>query len=287
MLPGGSEPRRDPREFDRRAQERLAQRAAVLAVVHGLAAGIGVAECGEAFAAVDERRGDDVAVAQALALAVEVVVDHGEAVALAQVLGKVDVVAERIGELDDHRVVHAGLRAGIEQRGFDDAVGDMGAALDQTIDDALVRAVRVEGHDDPASVVAVEAQAGQLALGVVTKREFVAGMDVAQGAGVGVVVQQFLQNRRTDAVLLEDFGNGLPGMHGYDGPAVVFGIGRIAGILGADDIRVELRNRQLECHDRRIGLARRVGAAARDYRPDHDNGCAEDPGGNPVAPPPR
>ena len=108
---------------------------------------------------------DDVAVAQALAFAVDLVVDDGEAVALAQVLGEVDVVAERVGELEHHRIAHAGLGAGIEQRALDDAMRDVRAALDQAIDGALVHAVRIEGNDDARMVVAVEAQSVQRAVG--------------------------------------------------------------------------------------------------------------------------
>src|SRR5262249_37320338 len=60
--PAGRKRRRDAREFHRSPQETLAQRPAVVAVIHRVAGGVGVAERAEALAAVDERRRDDVAV---------------------------------------------------------------------------------------------------------------------------------------------------------------------------------------------------------------------------------
>ena len=188
--------------------------------------GIGVAESAEAAAAIDEGRGEDVAVTQALAFAVQVVVDHREAVADAQVLGEVDVVTECVGKLDHHRIAHAGLRPGIEQRALHDAVHHVGAAFDQAIDDALVHAVAIEGDHDARVFVAVETKTADIAFGIAAEGEFVAGMNVAQRVGVGAVAEQLGQHGGIHAVLLEDVADGLAGMHGNDRPVAMLVVGR-------------------------------------------------------------
>ena len=80
-----AEDRRDAGELYRRAQEALAQRTTVFGVVKGFAGAVGVAERGVTRALVDERGSQDVATAQLLAIAIDRIVDHAEAVALARV----------------------------------------------------------------------------------------------------------------------------------------------------------------------------------------------------------
>ena len=108
---------------------------------------------------------------------------------MAQVLGEVDVVAERVGELEHHRIAHAGLGSGIEQRVLDDAVRDVCATLDQAVDDALVHSVRIERNDDAGMVVTVETQPVQGAVGRAKEGEFIARMHVLQGRGIGAVAE--------------------------------------------------------------------------------------------------
>ena len=203
---------------------------------------------------------------------------------MAQVLREIDVVSEGIGQLDDHRIVHAGLCAGIEQRRLDDAVDDVGAPLDQPVDDLLVQLVVLDGNDDPRAVVAVEADAADAAAGVVAERKFVAGMDAAQRARVRLVVEQALQQPRADAVLLEDVGNGLAGADRDHGPVVVDA--RDRRIFIAERIGIEHRHRQLERHQAEVRLVRRV-CAGRNRCADHDRGRTADSGCDPVATAPR
>ena len=213
MHASGREHRGDARELHRRAQEFLAHRTAVAAVVHRGAGGVGVAERREALAAVDEGGGDDVAVVHAFAFAVDVVVDDGEAVALAQVLREVDVVTERGGEFQHHHVVQAGLVARFEQRVFDHAVCDVRAAFDAAFLHRLAKAAVDDGFGDARLFVAVEAQRFQRAVAAACEREFLARTDVAQRIRIGAVVGELLQIARADALLTEDVAHGLAGTH--------------------------------------------------------------------------
>ncbi len=102
-----------------RAQERLAHVAPVRGEIAGVLPVI-EADRLEALALVDEGRGQDLALPQKLAFAVEFFVHQHEAIALADVEHEIDVPAKDIGQFHDHGVAEPGLLAGDEQRGIDD-----------------------------------------------------------------------------------------------------------------------------------------------------------------------
>jgi hypothetical protein len=100
---------------------------------------------------------------QALAVPVNLVVDHAETVTLAQILSKINVISKCVGEAKGHQVAHARLVAGIEQGAVDDAMGDFHAALEGAILDRFGDRVggKVQGH--ACRIAAVEAQCPQAA----------------------------------------------------------------------------------------------------------------------------
>ena len=283
MHAAGREHRGYAREVDRRAQERLAQRAALFVVEQRLAFGVGVADRGVALALVDEGGGDDVAVAQALAFAVEVVVDHAEAVAFAQVLGEVDVVAERVGELEHHRVAQAGLFAGIEQRARDHAVGDVGATFDRAFHRRFGDAVAVEVQHHAGRVVALETHRLEHAV-VDVESEFLAGTDAAQCGGVVLRIERALQVGRAKAFLAEDVRQRLAGAHADDAPVRFRVAVHAVGADGWIGFRAGRQLRQVQRH-RRIGcwrglVARRVGPGRQhdaDQRGQQQGDATKDP----------
>ena len=97
------EARRDPREFDRRAQERAARALAVACVVALGAVGRAPEERAIGRAAILEFRGEDAAGAHRLAVDVARFVEHAEAVAAAQIVIEIDVAGEDLGERERDR----------------------------------------------------------------------------------------------------------------------------------------------------------------------------------------
>ncbi|MNS65552.1 hypothetical protein D3C72_987220 [compost metagenome] len=112
------------RELDRRSQVGLAQAVAVRAVVAALLARArGLEPDGLVdLAVVLELGREHAAAAQRLAVGFEGLVDHGEAVALAQ-RAHVDVAREDVGQLARHGVGNARVVGGGEQRAADGAAG--------------------------------------------------------------------------------------------------------------------------------------------------------------------
>ncbi len=128
MEAAATEIRADAEHVERRAQEGLAQRLAAGGVIACVALRVGVAHGAQRVALVHELGGEDVAGAQLLAVLVQVLVDHRVAVADADVLHEVDVVAEDVGQLDDELVRQPGGDAGLVQR-ISDAAHRVGRAV--------------------------------------------------------------------------------------------------------------------------------------------------------------
>ena len=96
-----------------------AQRGAILGEIRFHAGGVAPPVRPRNLAEMGEFRRDDASGADGLAIEIAHFVDHGEAVAAAQVVVEVDVAAEDIGELQRHRIGKvAGVGSG-EQRRFD------------------------------------------------------------------------------------------------------------------------------------------------------------------------
>ena len=125
MEAGAAEPRRDAREFQRRAQEGLADALAVGRVVAALAIRAAEPDGAVGTAVVDELGGKDAAGAHHLAKMIDRLVDDGESVALAQVAVKVDIAAEDVRQLRGDAVGNTGGIGGAEQR-----VADLGGPDD-------------------------------------------------------------------------------------------------------------------------------------------------------------
>ena len=118
VQPAVREARRDARlELERRGEEEALQRQAGGVVVGGLPAGRLEAERAEQPSGVGEPRRDDVAVADARAVAQHLLEDDFDDVARLQVAVEVDVAAEQLGDPDRQADVLAGpLERGDERR---------------------------------------------------------------------------------------------------------------------------------------------------------------------------
>ncbi len=117
-------------EVDRRTQEALAHRLAFRGVVvaifieHGAVGG----------ALVDELRRQNIAGGNPLVVAELVFIDHPEAVARLQVLGKVDIPAKDGGEIHDLIFRHSCVHRGAPEAGADLALAHLFAGVEGDLD---------------------------------------------------------------------------------------------------------------------------------------------------------
>ena len=109
----------DAREFHRRAQKRLAHGLAVRRVVADAAVLVHEAHRAINLSAVHELGRQHLPVAQIFAVLIDLFVDRGELIALADIEHEVDVPGEDLGELESHGIGHLGRLGRLEQRGID------------------------------------------------------------------------------------------------------------------------------------------------------------------------
>ncbi|MCY1437719.1 hypothetical protein D9M71_538930 [compost metagenome] len=102
VLAAHGKARADAREIHRGANEGLAHAVAIGGVVAAIALLVGIANCGVALAAVGKARREDTTGTDHLAVEHLLFIDDVELVALADVLGEVDVIAEDLGHI--HRL---------------------------------------------------------------------------------------------------------------------------------------------------------------------------------------
>ena len=137
----------DPREFDRRTQKRLTHRLAVRGVVaQGAVRRRPVADRAIHLAVIDEFGSQDFAVAQILAVLVDLFVNRREMVAGADIEHEIDVPGKNIGEFERHRLGDRGALGSLKQRGIDDRGRGPDPRFDGHIDH-LGRETLVLAHD--------------------------------------------------------------------------------------------------------------------------------------------
>src|SRR5690348_2423197 len=197
---------RDARERHRRAQQTLAQRAPVFAEVRDFAIALLEAVSGVTMAIVDEFRGNDVAGPRILAVAINVVIDDGEMVALLQILDEVDVVLEHVCELQHHRFGKPRLLAGREQRTLHLAMREVQAALDRQGGDLRFQAaVRLRGQGHFRRGIGFVAEALQPALGTGQEFDLITRMQGFQRTGILAARHHLGEVGATQALRLENF----------------------------------------------------------------------------------
>src|SRR5690606_15360244 len=135
VAPAGVEAGADPGKLYRRADEGLAHAGAIGAVIAAVTLAVGVAHRGIGAAPVGEAGSKDIAGAHALIIDVFFLIQHIEPVALADLPGKVHVIAENVGHLHGQVMRQASILGGDEQRAGDAAAGETGA--DFGLDDVL------------------------------------------------------------------------------------------------------------------------------------------------------
>ena len=164
--------------------------------------------------------------AVALAIAVDVIVNHGEAVARAQVLHEIDVVLEQVGELADHRGVHAGLASRGIETAADDAMGDLLAHVHVALLDGQRGLHAIESNGCAAGCVFFETEAVEAAVVIQQKIEFLPRPDAVQrAAGAAGGIHHRLQVTHAEAAVGEDVRQRLPGLYAHGLPVVLLRCG--------------------------------------------------------------
>ena len=187
----------DAGEVNRRADEGLAHAGAVGAVVAGVAVAVGVAHGCVGLAAASEAGGEDVVIADSLVANVQLFKQHFEAVALANVAGKVHVVAKDVGHLHGQVVIEASVLCSEEQRGGDGAM-DI-AFTNVGLDDVLVedKAVCRSLDADAFQVVELGAHRQQLAVCIGLVLKYLAHIQPGKAACIFTAVKDCVQGAGT------------------------------------------------------------------------------------------
>src|SRR5690606_18344427 len=142
---------------------------------------VGVAHRGIGAAAVGEAGSKDIAGAHALIIDVLFLIQHIELVTLADLPGKVHVIAENVGHLHGQVMRQASILGGDEQRAGDAAAGETGA--DFGLDDVLAeyKAVAVAFDMNGLEAVHLGAQAEQVPLLVKLELQLLASAQARKG----------------------------------------------------------------------------------------------------------
>ena len=193
MQATGIEARADAGEVDRRADEGLAHAGAIGAVVAGVAIAVGVAHCSKRLATVGEARRQNVVVANTLVADMQLFEQDFEAVALADVTGKIHVVAKDVGHLHGQVVIEAGVLCSEEQRGVDGAMDVTFANI--RFDDVFVKdkAVCRSLDTDALQVVELGAHGHQLAVGIGLVFQYLADVQPRKAACLLAAVKDRMQ----------------------------------------------------------------------------------------------
>src|ERR1043165_6695755 len=225
------EVRRDAGELQRRAEELLAQRAAVARVVAGAAVRRFLAVGLVSLAAVREARGDDGAVAEEAAAAEALADDEAERVAATQG-EEVDVPLEDVDELLDELRPFAGESQRLVQRGVD-LRGDGGLDflhLHFAVRD--IEAARVIAHGvELAPADDLHLYAVDRAVGSVMKTDDVAGAEAAEVDGLAELAIQHAALGAREAAGDEDGVEGVALFEGEEDGVLRKDIGRGGGEL--------------------------------------------------------
>ena len=208
------EARADTGELDGGTEEGAAHAAPLGGVVIGAPVRGGVAHGAVGLALVGEFGGDDAAFAQVATVAVELLVEDAEAVALADVQGEVDVPAEDLRQFHGQAVGKTGLLRGLEQGAADGGAGGGEPGVHRQFDELGVEAaVFPPAHLKAPALVGAVDQGLQAAVAA-QDLQFVAGHEARQAAGRSSGVEERLHLAGTEAETPEDVVQGVAGADG-------------------------------------------------------------------------
>ncbi len=216
---------RDAGEFQRRAQECLADVFALGGVVAAAAlASIRIGEpCGAVgLAVIDELGGQDAPAAHRAAKVIDRFVDYGEAVAAAQVAMKIDVAAENIGQLRRYAVRYPGRVRCAEQRiadlgGFHHHLGVQRQGLFLSREQGAIAIGLAFDHQGLVlAAVERENQTLQFALRPGSRRQVLARTELAeQGLRCGIAFEKADGRRIIDTEALQQARHRIAALHPF------------------------------------------------------------------------
>ena len=223
VIAAGGEARGDARELHGRAQEGPAHAGAIGRVIGGVTVGVAEGDGAEGTPLVDELGREDGSVRYLLPLPEFFLVHDGEAVTAAQVEGEVNVPAEDFDQLHDEVIRQPGVLAVLEQRGFNGA-GDMGnARFERAQFLGEIEAVLVTRQMKRLAGTGFVNQFLQRTIGAGTQAQCLSRQQVAQGACLGVGLDQPVNRSAVVAVAVEHIRERVAAAHRDLGPVLALG----------------------------------------------------------------
>ena len=191
------------------------------------------------LAIVDELGGENSAVADLVAILEQFLVDDAEAVAAADVEGKIDVPAEDSGQIHDHVLGDVCVGRGFEQRVLDPTLAVNRESIELVIDDlAGKRLILGALYQQRARDVGNVFHLAQVPLVVQQQQNLLSGLDVAQLFGLLVEPRDFVRGPVGNARGLENRRQRIAGFDRHRFPGLF-----VAGRGGLRDILFERYNR--------------------------------------------